>query len=332
MAQRLFFVAVIGAALFSGAAVAGPTPRPKEPEKPAAKVKAKPGSLAPLAATEKVEWSHGPYEAADCSLCHKNKDPKNPGPLAKPTNELCLSCHEEFEDILKRKFKHPPVQDSCTHCHNPHNARKKKLLLDEPVDLCLGCHPEISKLATGSRVKHQPVTSGAACANCHNPHGANVEHLLVKLPFDLCVGCHDREQTDPEGKKLVNFKKLLEENPKWHGPVAAKDCSACHRPHGGDEFRLLVNPYPAKFYSPYDPRNYALCFECHDESMVKDAQTTTLTSFRDGKRNLHFLHVNKADLGRTCRACHDVHAARQDHIIRDGVPYGSKGWVLKLNY
>ena len=66
--------------------------------------------------------------------------------------------------------------------------------------------------------------------------------------------------------------------------------------------------------------------------MLKDAQTTTLTNFRDGSRNLHFLHVNKADMGRTCRACHDVHAAKQDHIIRDGVPYGSKGWVLKLNY
>jgi hypothetical protein len=42
--------------------------------------------------------------------------------------------------------------------------------------------------------------------------------------------------------------------------------------------------------------------------------------------------VNKADRGRTCRACHEVHAAKQKHQLRDGVPYGSKGWVLKLNY
>ena len=45
---------------------------------------------------------------------------------------------------------------------------------------------------------------------------------------------------------------------------------------------------------------------------------------------LSFLHVNKASRGRTCRACHEVHAAEQAHIVRDGVPYGSKGWVLPI--
>jgi hypothetical protein len=36
--------------------------------------------------------------------------------------------------------------------------------------------------------------------------------------------------------------------------------------------------------------------------------------------------------GRTCRACHEVHASKQDHHIREGVPYGPKAWVLKINY
>ena len=40
----------------------------------------------------------------------------------------------------------------------------------------------------------------------------------------------------------------------------------------------------------------------------------------------------KPSRGRTCRACHEVHASKQRHQIRDGVPYGSRGWVLKLNY
>ena len=44
------------------------------------------------------------------------------------------------------------------------------------------------------------------------------------------------------------------------------------------------------------------------------------------------MHVHKTSRGRTCRACHEVHAASQVHLIRDGVPYGSRGWVLKLNY
>ena len=66
--------------------------------------------------------------------------------------------------------------------------------------------------------------------------------------------------------------------------------------------------------------------------MLSDRETATLTNFRDGSRNLHYLHVNKAERGRTCRACHEVHASKQKHQMRDGVPYGSKGLILKINY
>jgi predicted CXXCH cytochrome family protein len=171
------------------------------------------------------------------------------------------------------------------------------------------------------------------CMNCHTPHASNVEHLLIRMPFDLCVNCHSRDDsTDHDGRKLMNFKKWLDQNPVWHAPVASKDCSACHLPHGGDKFRLLVSEYPAEFYAPYDPKNYQLCFECHNPKVLSEPETTTLTKFRDGSKNLHFLHVNKPDNGRTCRACHEVHAARQPHHIRDAVPYGQKRWMLPINY
>jgi predicted CXXCH cytochrome family protein len=137
---------------------------------------------------------------------------------------------------------------------------------------------------------------------------------------------------DHDGRKLTNMKKLLADNANHHGPVAGEDCSACHLTHGGDNFRLLTNDYPAEFYSPYDAKNYALCFGCHEEKVFTQAETEELTQFRDGSRNLHYLHVNKTDLGRTCRACHEVHASGQDHQIRDAVPYGTKGWMLKINF
>jgi predicted CXXCH cytochrome family protein len=169
--------------------------------------------------------------------------------------------------------------------------------------------------------------------NCHNPHATNVEKLLVQLPFDLCVSCHAVDGLKDEGgRSLTNFQRWLAENKEWHAPVAAKDCSSCHQPHGGPNFRLLVSAYPPEFYAPYDAKNYALCFGCHNDQAVKVAETDSLTGFRDGKRNLHFVHVNKLDRGRTCRACHEVHASKQAHHIRDGVPYGSKGWVLKINF
>lgn len=276
---------------------------------------------------------HAPYSTGDCSLCHKSGDPKAPGPVTKTGNSLCYECHQEFQEIIALKHKHPPALESCMTCHNPHDSRQSGLLHDELATQCMGCHQDVRAAAERSKVKHGALTSGRKCANCHNPHGANVEKLLTSLPYDQCVACHSVDgMKDWNGLKLTNFKKLLAENPEKHGPVEGKDCSACHKPHGGDNFRLLVEEYPPTFYAPYDLKNYALCYGCHDEKVVSERESTTLTSFRDGSRNLHYVHVNKLERGRTCRACHEVHASKQDHHIREGVPYGQRGWMLKINF
>ena len=289
--------------------------------------------VAPLPAGPNVKWSHGPFEAGDCSVCHERNDRANPGPISGGSvNELCFSCHEEFQAIMARKFKHVPAVETCTNCHNPHNATERKLLAGEMVDMCTACHKGIRAQIDNAKVKHAAVTKGEKCSNCHNPHAANVEKLLIQLPFDLCVNCHSKDgMTSDDGKQMTNYKAWLADNKVWHEPVKAKDCSACHRTHGGDNFRLLVSAYPSQFYAPYDNKTYALCYGCHNDKVVSVPETTTLTGFRDGSRNLHYVHVHQ-ERGRTCRACHEVHASKQDHHIRDGVPYGPKGWLLKINY
>ncbi len=107
----------------------------------------KPESATPLPAGEKAAWSHAPFEAGDCSICHQKNDPKAPGPLVKAGNELCYSCHEELASIMERKFKHPPAVQNCVNCHNPHNAREKKLLVAEMGTLCLRCHEKVKSVA-----------------------------------------------------------------------------------------------------------------------------------------------------------------------------------------
>ncbi len=288
----------------------------------------------PLGSDREIAWSHAPYEVGDCAICHESSDPESPGDIIDSVNELCYGCHEDIQVMMNEwETLHFVAEDSCSNCHNPHNAGYRNLLIEEATSLCVSCHDDIGSLATESEVTHDAVTDGSACMGCHNPHASHVEKLLLQLPFDLCDSCHNTDDLlDDRGRPLTNISKLISENPELHGPVAAKDCSACHLPHGGDNFRLLVNEYPEKFYAPYDPENYALCFSCHDSQMAADPMSTTLTEFRDGDRNLHYLHVNKTPSGRTCRACHEVHAAEQAHIIRDGVPYGSRGWVLKINY
>lgn len=300
---------------------------------PPAVMAAVPAPLAPLPAKPAPVSSHAPYEAGDCAICHQSSNPTQPGPVKQATPGLCLDCHEEFVGVLKRPNTHAPARTACTACHNPHNAKQPKLLLDEAGVLCTGCHANIKTISVSAKVKHGAMSTGAQCLSCHNPHGSSVEHLLTALPFDLCVSCHSQDAlVDANGKKLQNIKGWLESNRIWHGPVANKDCSACHQPHGSGNFRLLSDSYPPEFYAAYDARNYALCFACHNESAFSTPRTTTLTGFRDGARNLHYVHLQQGSRGRTCRSCHEVHASQQEHHIRDGVPYGSGGWILQLHY
>lgn len=290
--------------------------------------------LGPLPAGAKVGWAHAPFQDGDCSLCHERKDAKNPGGIIMPVNELCLSCHEEFASVLQRSHLHKPAKKSCTNCHNAHNSPEKKLLYADLTKLCASCHEDSLKEMATLKVRHLAIERDQKCLNCHNPHSANYERLLVKAPFDLCVSCHAEDGVkDAAGKPLTNIGALLKENTTHHKPVADKDCPACHMPHASANFRLLVDPYPAEFYSSFDPAKYKLCFECHKSDVVTSKETTTLTRFRDGKRNLHFVHVNVAEgRGRTCRACHEVHAAKHTRLIRDAVPFGPRGWLLKTNF
>ncbi|MBS1152178.1 MAG: hypothetical protein H6Q89_3876 [Myxococcaceae bacterium] len=319
---------VISALFLLGAAKA---PRGKPDAGPAA---ASAPSVAPLGPGQNIGWAHAPFQSENCAICHERKDPKNPGKITMPVNELCYSCHEEIQDLMQRRpHSHEPARKDCTLCHNPHNAPERKLLVQELTALCFRCHPQTQRDVLGAKVSHMPVTDGDKCMNCHNPHAASVERLLRRMPYDLCVTCHGIDDVrDSRGVKLANIKQVLEEGPVKHGPVASKDCSACHAPHGSPNFRLLFDAYPAEFYAAYDPENYALCFGCHKSELVRDEQTTTLTKFRNGSRNLHFVHVNKAERGRTCRACHETHASRQPHMIRDTVPYGPRGWPLDINF
>jgi predicted CXXCH cytochrome family protein len=134
-----------------------------------------------------------------------------------------------------------------------------------------------------------------------------------------------------DGTRLVNMDALLKNNPQQHGPIREGDCSACHQPHAAQRFRLLAGDYPPAFYAPFALDQYALCFQCHIQDLVLKKEGRNLTQFRDGDRNLHYLHVNQ-EKGRTCRACHEVHASRQPAHLRESVPFGDSGWMLELKF
>jgi predicted CXXCH cytochrome family protein len=277
------------------------------------------------------KYVHGPVAVGGCSACHTMHQSEFPKLLLAKGNDVCFNCHTDVADALKKKkFIHAPVQEACVNCHSPHSANFKfNLKAEGNRDLCYSCHSDKEKDIKEATVPHKGLDTDKKCLACHSPHVADYAKQLTKQPAELCISCHDREYNGGNGK-IANMKTLLASNTIHHGPIKQNDCSGCHNPHGSKNFRILRENFPQLFYAGYNQDNYKLCFMCHVKTLASDERTTTMTNFRNGDQNLHFVHVNKAVKGRTCRACHDAHATNNPKHVRDAVPFAK--WQLPVGF
>lgn len=285
------------------------------------------------------KFAHSPRMAGACLICHNPHESENEFLLNEPVPVLCYLCHEQLEQRMTNEANttHSPAVDDCLTCHNPHVSDiSNKLLTKEMNVLCTQCHIEEDVTTPdfeNATHKHEPVERRNGCVLCHDPHATPFEFHLRAEPMDLCFECHNKEVKAYDGKKLANIADLLEKKSNHHGPIKERNCSGCHNPHGSDYFRLLISKYPRGFYAPkFTEDTYKLCFSCHESTILQDKETVTLTNFRNGSKNLHYVHVRHPRKGRTCRACHAIHASTQQKHIRDEVSYGKLGWALELKY
>jgi predicted CXXCH cytochrome family protein len=187
----------------------------------------------------------------------------------------------------------------------------------EPPKSCVSasCHAAILK----KPLVHAAVTE-ENCQDCHRPvrdampfvSGAKHKFEKIKVP-QVCVDCHEA----PKAKHV-------------HSPVADGDCMTCHAPHASENPKLLNKSYAAGWYGEPASKAYALCFDCHDESVLREKETTEATAFRNGKKNLHVEHVLAQPRGRSCSACHDAHAAEGPKLIAPTVPFF--GFQVPINF
>ncbi|MBN1420424.1 MAG: cytochrome c3 family protein [Planctomycetes bacterium] len=275
---------------------------------------------------------HEPSAEGECLACHHPHQSENADLLMEPEPRICLGCHTGTEEELQEKHVHRPCAEGCSSCHASHGGPEAHLLREPFLPLCLKCHVDVRGAMAGGPVQHGALLSRDACMNCHQPHGGNLTYLLKDASKPLCLKCHDEEQKTPDGKTLKNIGKLLEESNFLHGPIRESDCTACHSAHGSTNFRMLRLHFPQSFYEAFDIGKYALCFRCHASALVLTKRTESLTMFRDGDINLHYLHVNDKVKGRSCRACHPVHASNRPKHIRESVPFGKGNWLLPINF
>lgn len=264
-----------------------------------------------------AKYIHGPVAARECTVCHTPHEPGKKSRLEKEGNDLCFTCHFDVQEEIQKKFMHPALQGGCTSCHNPHGSPFRKLLSTEGEALCFQCHPQISEKLAGPNKVHAPLKTDKGCASCHSPHAGNNEKLLPsKQEIELCLECH---------KNVIRSSmKVL------HGPIKAGSCTPCHDPHGSPHRKLLAKEFPAEAYVPYNDKEYELCFSCHKRDLLRFPETSFATGFRDGDRNLHYLHVNKKENGRNCRLCHNPHGSENPVLIAQSVAFGQ--WQLPLKF
>jgi predicted CXXCH cytochrome family protein len=278
------------------------------------------------------EHVHGPVAVGACLVCHDAHSSGHEGLLTAGPEQLCLDCHAEIQPTgAEARHRHKPMDDGCSSCHDPHASDFEFQLRAANPGLCLSCHEGVSAAVQSAAVVHGPVMAEGGCVTCHQPHYSSLPRLQRFEQPQLCLDCHDETIRTADGREIEDMATLLEENENHHGPIRNGACTACHDPHAANEFRLLFQSYPLEFYAPFEAERYALCFSCHVADLVLDESGTGLTGFRDGDRNLHWLHVNRQK-GRSCRACHEVHASNRPFHMRESVPFGASGWLLEINF
>jgi len=281
--------------------------------------------------TKGLKFLHGPMAVGDCTICHASHSADHKHLLNSEPTELCFSCHTTTRmELNKFEFIHEPAKNNCTGCHSGHGADNAMMLKARAPQLCFPCHADVQQAALDAKVKHGVVLEEGGCIKCHTPHASTVRYGLKLDPATLCLSCHDKPIGIRKDETMGAFTKEIAGKKFLHGPVAQKDCKGCHISHGSDHFRLLAKEYPSQFYAPFSVSTYELCFSCHPQSLVLNKNTTDLTDFRNGELNLHYIHVNQPERGRTCRSCHETHASNLPKHIRETAPYGM--WNMPIQF
>lgn len=221
---------------------------------------------------------------------------------------------------------------ACSDCHNPHaaydqNAEAPKasgrlagvwgIRVDGMVSQPIGVPPTVNEYEV--------------CFKCHadsrnKPQQAGGDYGYGPLPVRQVNEFNLRVSFDPTG---ISYHPVAQAGRNDDVPSLRSGwttgslvyCTDCHDndegpkapggstskpkgPHASRWPHLLAAQYSLNDNEPYSPANYALCYRCHDESILLDERRSAFSDHRK--------HV--VEERTPCFVCHDAHG------VRTGVP------------
>jgi len=266
--------------------------------------------------------------------------------------KLCLTCHADFQDKMKKPFIHTPIkQGGCVACHSPHASNYPKQLQADTSAICLTCHKTI--LPQGARSTHKVALEGK-CVMCHDPHSSDFKYNLRASGNELCFTCHkdkadtiskDKFKHDPVEKSCVNCHSphasataaalLKEDVPELckgchqtekpiflrqhlNYPVADSRCTMCHNVHGSNRAGIIYDTA----HPPFINRTCNLCHQSSSDPQPLALKKNGFELCRGchssmvndmlSKNRLHWPVVSK----RGCLNCHSPHASPQANLLK----------------
>lgn len=271
---------------------------------------------------------HGPVAGFMCSACHAPHQSRNKYLLIRDGLDLCVFCHTDKMEREGVQSMHTPFEEDCHQCHQPHASSVKYMLDIDVPELCYNCHKTVEVDLSKKSEVHGPFQKGGKCYVCHNAHTSQYNALLKDREEKLCFTCHN-QKIRRDGRVIKAIEQRVLHSEYVHAPVKNEGCSVCHAAHTPDNYFLLSAAFPKGTYSNGKIENFAHCFDCHNPELMEQAETTTATAFRNGKQNLHFVHVNR-EKARNCTTCHDIHGSDYPFIIAEKVLFGN--WEMPMNF
>jgi predicted CXXCH cytochrome family protein len=267
---------------------------------------------------------------------------------------VCLTCHDNFKEVLKKPFVHTPVRTGqCAGCHDPHTSSHGKLLAADTNKICIKCHSAV--IPPNARSTHEIAMEGN-CVQCHDPHASGNRSNLVKGGNELCFSCHKDMGTalskakfkhspvekgctnchDPHASAKSDNLLKADLGPlcvKCHKPtspnftqqhmgypVASARCTSCHDPHGSDQPGLFLT-------NAHAPVAKKMCTQCHEAPTPSAPFKTKKTGSElcrgchsavmieaSNKNRVHWPLVD--NMG--CSNCHEPHASKQKNLLQGG--------------